>query len=45
MLRTCGATVGPLVAGFLFDVDDNYNTAFIVIGAFSFIGCASLLCF
>jgi MFS family permease len=36
---TSGATMGPLAAGFLFDIGGNYTTAFFVIVAISFIGC------
>lgn len=36
---TFGATMGPLVAGFLFDINGNYNTAFLVIGSIALIGC------
>ena len=37
---TSGGTMGPLVAGFLFDINGNYYSAFLVIGSFSFLGCA-----
>ena len=30
---TLGGTVGPLLAGYLFDMTGNYQTAFIVFGA------------
>lgn len=36
---TLGATMGPFAAGFLFDINGNYSSAFLVIGACSFIGC------
>lgn len=36
---TFGATMGPLVAGFLFDINGNYNTAFLVTGSISLMGC------
>lgn len=35
---TSGATMGPFVAGLLFDIDGNYNTAFLAIGSFCFLG-------
>jgi MFS family permease len=35
---TSGATMGPFVAGFLFDLNGNYNTAFLLIGFSSFLG-------
>jgi len=35
---TSGATMGPFVAGLLFDIDGNYNTAFLAIGFSSILG-------
>jgi MFS family permease len=35
---TSGATMGPFLAGFLFDINGDYYTAFLVIGSFSFLG-------
>jgi len=35
---TVGAAIGPFVTGYIFDVTDGYQTAFLVCGAFSIIG-------
>ena len=35
---TVGAAIGPFVTGYLFDVYGNYQTAFLVCGAFGIIG-------
>jgi MFS family permease len=40
---TAGAAIGPFLTGYIYDLADNYNLAFMVCAAFAIIGLISTL--